>query len=100
MPSVSGLTPYAVTGCHPLTAFGVLVLFVYYPAFRRYRGFMLGYWLPPTEWAQISASLRLANCRFVDDWLIIQRAIYTSFCIRVLQLANGCDMVSPCRENS
>ena len=41
--------------------------FVYYPAFRRCRGFMLGYWLPPTEWAQISARLRLANCRFVVD---------------------------------
>ena len=67
MPSVSGLAPYAVTGCHPLTAFGVLVLFVYYPAFRRYRGFMLGYWLPPTEWAQISARLRLANTSTNSD---------------------------------
>ena len=40
--------------------------FVYYPAFRRYRGFMLGYWLPPTPWAQNSARLRLAkvNCEF------------------------------------
>ena len=71
MPSVSGLAPYAVTGCHPLTAFGVLVLFVYYPAFRRYRGFMLGYWLPPTEWAQNSARLpssRLSGFRLRAFW--------------------------------
>ena len=31
--SVSGLTPYAVTGCHPLTPFGGLLCSSFYPAF-------------------------------------------------------------------
>ena len=31
---VSGLTPYAVAGCHPLTAFGVPVILLFNPGFR------------------------------------------------------------------
>jgi hypothetical protein len=64
---ISGLssTPWQAGTLSLRSGFGFF--FVYYPAFRRYRGFMLGYWLPPTPWAQNSARLRLAKSRFVDD---------------------------------
>ena len=44
---------------------------------------MLGYWLPPTPWAQNSARLRLANSRFVENSLIyamLYNPTYNVFC--------------------
>ena len=47
---ISGLssTPWQAVTLSLRSGFGFF--FVYYPAFRRCRGFMLGYWLPPTPY--------------------------------------------------
>ena len=48
-----------IGSCHPLTAFGVLVIFLPEQGFRRYRGSTPAYWLPPTLWAQNFVHFRL-----------------------------------------
>ncbi len=49
---VSGLTPYAVAGCHPLTVFGVLVIFLFDQGFRDSIAPPLSNLLRPLPWAQ------------------------------------------------
>ena len=52
---ISGLTPYAVAGCHPLTVFGVLVIFLFDQGFRDSVAPPLSNLLRPLPWAMNSA---------------------------------------------
>ena len=52
-----------MTGCHPLTSFGVLICSSFYPAFRRVAAPRWAMILSPLR-AQVSARLRLAKFQF------------------------------------
>ena len=84
---VSGLTPYAVAGCHPLTVFGVLVIFLFDQGFRDSVAPPLPNLLRPLPWAMNSARYArriYKNFKFkLDhtlDLLYVPGRAYSSIC--------------------